>query len=111
MRVRLLRKDTIEDYATNHANSRIHFNNWLKLLKHADWDGPQDITTAFAGNLLGAGSNRVIFDIGGNGRNSHRMICEYMFGIKLVRLYVNWIGTHEEYNALTPLEKKKIDIY
>lgn len=112
MRVRLLLRDTIEDYIVNHANSKIHFNNWLEsIIERADWNEPKDVTSAFSANLLGAGSNRVIFDIGGNGRNAHRMICEYMFGLKYVRLYVNWIGTHEEYNVLTDKEKRTISIY
>jgi len=111
MKVRLLLENTIEEYMDNHSNSIIHFENWLETIKYADWEKPLDITTAFSANLIGGGSNRVIFDIGGNGRNSHRIICEYMFGLKFVRLYVNWIGTHEEYNALSEKDKKTISIY
>lgn len=111
MKVRLLRRDTIESFAEKHANGRIHFDNWLFAIDYADWTVPQDITCTYKGNLLGNSSNRVVFDLGGNGRNAFRMICEYMFGKKHVHLYVNWIGTHEEYNTLSNDSKRTVSIY
>lgn len=111
MRVRLLKEKTVRDFAQNHANAEDHFKNWLQtVLKYADWKEPNDITDTVKGNLLGGGSNRVVFDIGGNGPNACRIICEYFFGQKKVHLYVNWIGTHEEYNRLTEPEKRTIDM-
>jgi HigB_toxin, RelE-like toxic component of a toxin-antitoxin system len=47
--------------------------------------------------LLGRGSNRVVFDIGGS---NYRMICKYAFGEKQVHLFICWIGTHAEYDKL-----------
>jgi mRNA interferase HigB len=47
--------------------------------------------------LLGNGSKKVVFDIGGN---NFRMICSYSIGRKEFHLFVNWIGTHAEYDKL-----------
>ena len=117
MNVRLIRRDTVEDFAENHANGRKHLYTWLNVIKYADWEVPNDITFSVNSNLLGNSSNRVVFDIGGNGRNAFRIICEYKFNcpyknnVKKVHLYVNWIGTHEEYNSLTEEEKLIISDY
>ena len=108
MRVRLLRKETIEDFAEDHANGRNHFIGLLSSLKSADWTRAEDITTTISGNLLGNGSDRVVFDLGGNGRNAFRVICKYVFGERRVILYVAWIGTHEQYNALTQKDKLRV---
>lgn len=43
------------------------------------------------------GSNRVIFNVGGN---NYRIICTYRFKKMKAHLYVNWIGTHAEYDKL-----------
>ena len=60
-------------------------------------------------DLLGNASNRVIFNIGGN---DYRMICKYQVTSTEMRLYVKWIGTHEEYNQLCKLNKQYIiDLY
>jgi len=115
MKVKLFLQETIEEFADRHANGRLHFKNFLTAIKNADWLEPTDITNTVKGNLLGNGSDRVVFDIGGNGRNAYRIICGYKFGLYYrksqtykAHLYVNWVGTHEEYNSLS--EKDKLTI-
>ena len=98
MRVHLIKKQTIEDYAEHNAASRSPFRIWLAVIRFADWNAPADIQRTFASaDLLGKGSNRVVFDIGGN---NYRMICKYVFGEKEIHLFVCWIGTHADYDAL-----------
>ncbi|HYF31884.1 MAG TPA: type II toxin-antitoxin system HigB family toxin [Chitinophagaceae bacterium] len=98
MKVHLIRKESIETYSVRHAPSRRSFNEWLLKIKYADWKIPEDIQMTFgATDLLGNSSNRVIFNIGGN---NYRMICKYWFGKTKVHLYIKWIGSHAEYDAL-----------
>jgi len=118
MKVKLYREDTIEDYAAAHANAKKHFLGFLTAIRGADWAEPSDIIVTVNGNLLGNGSNRVVFDLGGDGNNSFRVICDYLFNCRQnkqgklrVNLYVAWIGTHEEYNRLTDKVKLTIQNY
>jgi mRNA interferase HigB len=98
MKVHLIRKDTIEDFARQNAQSRTSLGDWLAKVKNADWEKPADMQATFrSSDLLGKGSSRVVFDIAGN---SYRMICKYAFGDKEVHLFVFWIGTHAEYDKL-----------
>ncbi len=98
MKVRLIKRRSIEDFAAENAGSRSSFRIWLTLLKQADWQSPADITRTFgSADLLGNGSERVVFDIAGN---HYRMICKYHFGKARAHLYVKWIGTHAEYTEL-----------
>ena len=98
MKIRLIKKTTIEKYIVANARSRSSFRLWLSKLKYADWSGPNDIVALFkSADLLGDGCNRVIFNIGGN---NYRLICNYQFGVTRVHLYVKWIGTHAEYDKL-----------
>lgn len=98
MRVRLIVKQTIEDFVAGNAQSRKPFNFWLSTIKFAAWSTPEDIQSTFgSADLLGNGSNRVVFNIGGN---NYRMICKYHFGKKFIHLFVCWIGTHNEYDKL-----------
>lgn len=98
MRIHLIKKQTIEDYAEQNARSRSSFKIWLTTIKFADWKQPKDIQRTFASaDLLGKSSNRVVFDIGGN---NYRMICNYFFGEKEIHLFVCWVGTHAEYDEL-----------
>jgi len=98
MKVHLIRKETIEDFARQNAQSRTSFAEWLTKIKYADWEKPADIQGAFPStDLLGNGSSRAVFDIGGN---NYRMICKYAFGDKRVHLFICWIGTHAQYDEL-----------
>lgn len=71
-------------------------------IEEADWDQATDIFHTFSSknvDLLGQGSNRVIFDVGGN---KFRIICSYYFSenVDTATFFVKWVGTHAEYNRL-----------
>ena len=104
MKVHLLKRQTIENYSSTNARSRSSFLLWLTAIKVADWNNPGDILKMFgSADLLGNGSNRVVFDIAGN---NYRMICHYVFGEREVHLFVCWIGTHAEYTKLCSDKKQ-----
>jgi mRNA interferase HigB len=98
VKVRLIKKKTIIVYCQKTPNIKNAFDLWLGKLKYADWQNANDIKQTYgSADILGRQSNRVVFNIGGN---KFRMICKYHFGNKNVHLFVNWIGTHKEYNVL-----------
>jgi mRNA interferase HigB len=98
MKVHLIKSQSIEGYMKKNAGSRKFFSLWLSLLKSADWEAPNDILQTFgAADLLGKGTERVVFNIGGN---NFRMICKYHFGLSRVHLYVKWMGSHAAYTQL-----------
>jgi mRNA interferase HigB len=82
----------------------------LAIANQANWDEPQSIISTFnMADILGKGSNRVVFNIGGN---NYRMICKYHFGRERVHLFIKWIGTHADYTKLCNLGKQyNVDEY
>lgn len=98
MRIRLIKKQTIEDYIKKNSASKVPFGIWLNTMQYVDWAFPKDIQQTFgSADLLGNATYRVIFNIGGN---NYRMICKYAFGKKVVHLFICWIGTHAQYDKL-----------
>lgn len=98
MKVRLIKIQTIRNYVSLNLRAKSPFEKWLEVLNTLSWNIPSDILKTFNhSDILGRGSNRVVFDIGGN---KYRMICTYYFGRKNVHLYINWIGTHNEYDEI-----------
>jgi|GEM_PF-1076186 len=85
MKVHLIRKETIREFAHQNAQSRISFEEWLAKLKYANWEMPADIWVSFpSADFLGRGTSRVVFDIGGN---KYRLIGKYAFGDKEAHLF------------------------
>jgi mRNA interferase HigB len=98
MTIHLIKKQTLEDFARKHPRSKSSLEDWIKKLKYSDWEQPGDMKLTYnTTDLLGKSSNRVVFDIAGN---NYRLICKYVFGAKQVHLFVCWIGTHAEYDAI-----------
>ena len=110
MRIHLIKKQSIEDYVHENARSLSSFEVWLSIIRHADWDAPNDIVSTFnSADILGKGSDRVVFNIGGN---NYRLLCKYHFGQTQVHLFIKWIGTHAEYSKLCNEGKQfEIDNY
>lgn len=110
MKVHLIKKQTIEQYILENAQSRASLRLWVITINGAGWNDPEDILDTFRStDLLGNGTDRAVFDIGGN---NYRMICHYVFGEKKVHLFICWIGTHAEYSKLCKGNQQyKISIY
>ncbi len=98
MKVRLIKKKSIENFALQNPGSRSSFRLWLTFVKNADWARPEDVKTTFgSADLLGNGSNRVVFNISGN---HYRMICKYH------------LGSHPKYTKLCHDNKQyTVDLY
>lgn len=98
MKVHLIKESTVDSFVRDHARSRVSFDEWLRKLRTANWFLPENIRESYpAADFLGNGTDRVVFDIGGN---NFRMICKYYFGPNRVHLSICWIGTHAEYTHL-----------
>ncbi len=110
MKVHLIKKQSVEEYARKNAQSRIPLEEWLTKLKFADWEKRTDMQATFNSvDLLGKSCSRAVFDVGGN---NYRVICKYHFGEKQVHLFVCWIGTHKEYDKLNDKgEQYTINVY
>jgi mRNA interferase HigB len=110
MKIHLIKEKTLRNYVLSNAASKMPFEEWLSRLKKADWGKPEDIQETYStADLLGKGSLRVVFNIGGN---NYRMICKYAFGEREAHLFVCWIGTHAEYDKLCGIKKQySINIY
>ncbi len=107
MKIHLVKKHRIEQFEKNNARSRSSFRLWQLVLKEADWNCPQDMLETFgSADILGNGSNQIVFDIGGN---NYRVICHYVFGDTQVHLFICWIGAHAEYSELCR-DKKQYSI-
>ena len=98
MKVHLIKIQSIERFVLDNTQSKKAFETWLSIVKRADWNTPRDIIKTFnSADIMGQGSNRVVFNIGGN---KYRIICQYYFGRQKVHLFVKWIGTHASYTKL-----------
>jgi mRNA interferase HigB len=101
MQIRIIKKSNVfEHIGTNKFMSKA-FQDFFDKLEYLDWHNPQDITQSFKSadliNCPKKHKNRVVFNIG---RNRYRLICGYYFGLYQTILFIKFVGTHKEYDAI-----------
>ena len=67
---------------------------WVRTISMAQWAAPADVKAQFR-NASFVGSNRVVFNIGGN---KYRLIVAIAHRMQIA--YVKFIGTHAEYDRV-----------
>lgn len=99
--MRLMKRDTVRDYAAEHARPRAALAIWEKRTEQAKWQSPNDVIQDFKSAKVLNGE-RVRFEIGDN----HRLIAAFHFPSQVA--YIKFIGTHAEYDKIDALT---VDLY
>jgi len=71
---------------------------WFREVEHADWKGPTEVKASFRSASV-VGDNRIVFNIAGN---TYRLVVRINYPYRIV--YIRFIGTHPEYDAINVLE-------
>lgn len=90
--MKLIGREIIESFATEHADTRGPLRSWVVEVETADWRSSHDIKARYASASFLA-DNVVIFNIKGN---SYRLVVQVAYKTSVV--VVKWVGTHAEYS-------------
>ena len=96
--MRIISKRPLRECWERHPDSEKPLKAWFQEVKNADWDIPAKLKEKFASASF-VGNNRVVFNIKGN---KYRIVVSIDFRGRVV--YVRFVGTHEEYNAINASE-------
>lgn len=96
--MRLIALGTLREFWRIYPDSKEQLQAWYQLLKSAVWKSPNDVKRQFRSASI-IGGNRVVFNIAGN---KYRLIVKIHYNTGIV--YVRFIGTHREYDAVNAEE-------
>ncbi len=92
--MRIIAKGTLRDFWMLHPEAEEPLLAWYREAEQADWDQPAAVKAQF-GNCSILKDGRVVFNIKGN---DYRLIVAVAYKLQIV--YVKFIGTHKEYDAV-----------
>jgi mRNA interferase HigB len=92
--MRILKRKTLKEYFTKHANAKGPLEAWFAEAKNAQWKTPDDIKKIYRSADILPG-NRVVFNIGGN---NYRLVVKIAYKSGIV--YIRFLGTHSEYDKI-----------
>ena len=99
----ILSKPILRAFGARHPAAAKPLNDWFALVLAADWNSIAAMRRSY-NSVDYVGQDRYIFNIGGN---KFRLVARVLFPARTV--YVKFVGTHAEYDAIDPatVEYKK----
>ena len=92
--MRIITEEPIKEYIKKRPDSKSALQEWLKIVKRAEWNNFADIKATF-NSVDFVGNQHYVFIIKAN---QHRLVVVIKFTIKWI--YIRFIGNHEEYNKI-----------
>lgn len=96
--MRIVTKRTLREFWERHPDARRPLLEWYKVVERADWEVPRRVRERYPSASIIPG-NRVVFNIKGN---TYRLVVKINYAYRMV--YIRFIGTHAEYNAIDAVE-------
>lgn len=92
--MKVISRKVLRKFWEKHADAELPLRVWETKVKKADWKNVHDVKNDF-GDADAVGDNRIVFNIKGN---RYRLVAIVIF--RNHRLYVRWVGTHNDYNRI-----------
>ncbi|MBN1606234.1 MAG: type II toxin-antitoxin system HigB family toxin [Polyangiaceae bacterium] len=93
--MRVFNRATLVAFWTKHRDAEGPLRLWFSIVERAAWSGPQAVRASF-GTADFLANNRVVFDIRGN---RYRIVTQIKYA-PLFLVFIRFIGTHAEYDAI-----------
>jgi mRNA interferase HigB len=90
--MKVVGREIIEDFVTDHAELRGQINAWLCEVEEAAWKNTQDIKDRYS-HASFLSNNLVVFNLKGN---KYRLVVKINYYFQIIK--IEKIGTHAEYS-------------
>ena len=92
--MRVIAVSTLRAFWERYPDAEQPLKAWHEEVRHATWSQPADIKAQYRSASI-LKNRRVVFNIKGN---HYRLITAISYKLQIV--YVKFVGTHEEYDAV-----------
>ncbi len=92
--MRIIAKRMLREFWERNPNARDPLLAWYREVLKEDWDRPAKVKEKYRSASI-VGGNRVVFNIKGN---DYRLVVMIHYPARIV--YVRFVGTHVEYDAI-----------
>jgi mRNA interferase HigB len=92
--LRIIARKTLVEFWAKHSDAEEPLKAWFHEARQAEWSSPDELKKRYPSASI-VNRNRVVFNIKGN---RYRLIAMINYHYKTV--YIRFIGTHAEYDAV-----------
>jgi mRNA interferase HigB len=90
----VIARKALRTFWERHGNAESPLEAWFHEAKAATWNTPAEVRHRYPSASI-IGSDRVVFDIGGN---KFRLVVRINYSSKTI--FIRFVGTHAEYDAI-----------
>lgn len=94
----VVKRRTLREFWERHTDAERALRAWYSRARKASWDSPAEVKDAHANASIIA-NDRVVFNIKGN---AYRLVAHIDY--QRHKVYIRFIGTHQEYNGINAEE-------
>jgi mRNA interferase HigB len=98
--MRIITKKRLEDFCALYPDATIPLKFWYDVIKNNNFYTPQAVIAVF-NTADYVGNNRIVFNIS---RNKYRLIAKFEFHPKAQLVFIKFVGTHREYDAIEDIK-------
>jgi mRNA interferase HigB len=92
--MRIIASKTLKIYSQKNKEAEQSLLSWYEEAYKANWKNPNELKTQIR-NASVISDKRVVFNIHGN---KYRLIVDIEYRLQII--FIVWIGTHKEYDAI-----------
>lgn len=98
--MRIITKKRLDEFIAVYPDAAVPLKFWYEIVKGKALFTPKEVTDIF-NTADYIGNNRIIFKIA---RNKYRLIAKFEFHPKIQLIFIRFIGTHKEYDAIDDIK-------
>lgn len=98
--MRIITRKRLEEFGIRYPDALVPMKFWYDVIKRTAFSTPQEVIAVF-NTADYVGNNRIVFNIA---RNKYRLIAKFEFHPKVQLVFIKFIGTHKEYDAIDDIE-------
>lgn len=98
--MRIITKKRLEAFCESCPDATVSLKFWHDVIKNSSFSSPQEVIAVF-NTADFVGNNRIVFNIA---RNKYRLVAKFEFHPKAQLVFVRFIGTHKEYDAIEDIK-------
>jgi mRNA interferase HigB len=98
--MRILTKKRIDEFIKKHPDAGKSLLFWFETISRLEFLSPKAVIFVF-NTADYVGNGRMVFNIA---HNKYRLVAKFEFSQKIQLVFVRFIGTHQEYDAIDDIQ-------
>lgn len=96
--MRIIKESVLKEFYKANPSLEKHIRTWITIMRKCNFQNPNEVQEVYP-SADQVGNKRMVFNIC---RNDYRLVTMFLY--EKQRVYIRFIGTHEEYDNIPDIQ-------